>query len=670
FVKDGADFLRQAYDFKDIEADVTLEEWRYHPKTSHPYLHSTGTFDFSDYKSNKLEVKVPFKSGGLNSLIKSQLREKFELERLESINGKVINPIDKKTVALTSRKIYLISRFDYLETSNESIVHVESNAGNTRDKTVALPLNLKGKSHDQAQYVIQNSTGTELVGSTGLMFFLIADRTRTLNIDLNVAFDAIVEQHENVQWADYKICITTYQNGNAFDLKHREVLSNLSDNNEYPNQPFGDDYDIAFNQFTVPMAASYKDTVTLLAGESLALECLLKADMYTDNQAGVRVKNENITGGLTIEEDSFFDDSQTKAVLMKDAGDKLMQIITGKQNRFYSEFYESGTFAKLALTTGFWIRQFFDKNIELSLDDYLKTSDAVCATGYHIETRNGVEVLGVEDLKFYFQDATAIRLPYEVTDLEEEAAPEYCHSSLEFGYKKGGEYEEAMGLDEYNVKTGFTMPLKRPTTKFTKVSPTRADKYAQEFSRRKSVLTHPTTDTPYDKDNHLLDLKDGLGLALEERTWEDDFELLPTGVYSPETATNLRLTPSQIEQRHEWFYGCSLLKQQDEKIRYSNTGGNNNLVTKKVSETARGEKDDIVISTMRKARFEPKKVKFKHPVDFYVNEQLNGSTNVNGRLVPNVYFKVEYKYKGKLHTGYLLQLKPNNEGDWELLKAI
>ena len=41
----------------------------------------------------------------------------------------------------------------------------------------------------------------------------------------------------------------------------------------------------------------------------------------------------------------------------------------------------------------------------------------------------------------------------------------------------------------------------------------------------------------------ILDLKDGLGDAYLERIWSDDYEVLPTGVFSPETATNLRLTP-------------------------------------------------------------------------------------------------------------------------------
>jgi hypothetical protein len=36
-----------------------------------------------------------------------------------------------------------------------------------------------------------------------------------------------------------------------------------------------------------------------------------------------------------------------------------------------------------------------------------------------------------------------------------------------------------------------------------------------------------------------LDLKPGTNI-LEQRKWQDDLEKAPTGIFSPETATNLR----------------------------------------------------------------------------------------------------------------------------------
>jgi hypothetical protein len=675
FIKDGADFLKDAYDFKDIEANVELYEYRYHPKTSHPYLHSTGTFDFSEYSYStpKKEVKVPFKSGGLNALIEAQIKEDFDIERLESINGDAIDDVVKKTVALTSRKIFLVSQWEATEENNAANLSVESNAGNTRNSTTSLPLNLVSQSQEQAQNTVSVFGGDELNGSAGMMFFFNADRQRTFKISLETSFDAFVQQYEHVQWAFYQVCLTTYQNGESLDVKNRIVLTNLNDRTEYPDQPFGDSWSGSLGQWTVPMSANYNGEITLDAGDSIAVELYLKSDMETSNTAGVRVFAQNVTGSLQIEEDSFFKDSQTQAILFKDIGEKLMQIITGDKNRFYSDFYNNSEFNKTALTTGFWIRNFYEKPLEISLDSFINTSNVIHNTTYSIEVKNGVETLVLENLEYFFQNTVAIDLPNQVTNLEYKAANEMCYSSLLFGYEEGGEYDEAMGLDEYNVRSGFTLPITRVDDSYEKQSKARADKYAQEFARRKPKEIYPTTDTAYDEDLHLLDLKESIGEALQERTWEDDFEQAPKNVYSPETATNLRLLPSQIEQRHQWFYGSCLFKQQDKKVRYSNGSGNKEITTKKQNEVERNEKDSINVSSLSKPRFIPLWAEFEHPIDYYVNEQLNGKTNVNGRDVPNVYFKVQFiDNEGKKKQGFLFEQKKQKAdlGKFKLLIAV
>ena len=115
---------------------------------------------------------------------------------------------------------------------------------------------------------------------------------------------------------------------------------------------------------------------------------------------------------MTVTEDSIRPDSNSKFNFMHEVGDRLMQIITGQQNKFYSEFYgrtdlgydEDGEFSKTALALGFWIRKFDDEKIEVSLKDFLETSNSIHNTGYGIETINGQEQIVVEDLKYFFQN--------------------------------------------------------------------------------------------------------------------------------------------------------------------------------------------------------------------------------------------------------------------------
>ncbi|WP_428743240.1 hypothetical protein [Tenacibaculum sp.] len=675
FTKEAAIFLKLAYAYKDIEANVTLYEYRYHPKTEVPYLHSTGVFDFSEYKEDKYTVKIPFKSGGLNALIKSQLKEKFELERLEAINGNVINAVDKKTVALTSRRILLVSQLKTNENDALSqAFRMNFSDGNYRTGALSIPLEIIVNSDEKLYTQIKDGsfTTTPNTGTAAGVFYYNNDVSKDLQLNISVSFKLTNVYVDDISNGFFKVDLVRYENGATLDLSER--IDSLYSTNLVNAFPGGNPLE------GQTITGSYNDTITLASGESLGLQWYAGGNFGGFLQDGdIRLDFDETVAQIEITEDSYREDSQTEAVLYHEAGDKLMQIITGEQNRFYSEFYgrtelgyaSDGTFSRTGLSLGFWIRQFLDKNMEISFDDYINTSNAIHNTGYTIEIIDGVETLVVEDMKYFFQDAVAITLPNQVSNLEREAYKEFCDSSLEFGYDDNGEYEEAMGLDEYNIKTGFTTPLTRVDTKYSKISKAKAGSYPKEFARRKPKDGFPTTDTSYDKWLFLLDLKIGNGTALEERVWQDDFEIAPTGVYSPETATNLRLTPSQMEKRHEWFYGAGLTKHSDKKIRYSNTGGNNDLVTKKTGETARGEKDDILISTLEKPRFVNQKITFDYPVDFYVNEQVFGKTNVNGRDIPNYFFKVEFINElNKKETGYLMELKPNKEGKWVLLKSL
>lgn len=665
FTKDVAAFLRSAYSFKDIEANVTMEEWRIHPITEVVYLYSTNLFDFSEYSSDKLTVKIPFKTGGLNALIKAQLREKFELERLESINGEVIDELIKKDVALTSREIFLLSKLK----ENESILRVNSQSqftANGKKHRKSFPLEIISNSDiGNINEPIPTPPDAEAsVGATAQtsdLFYIDADIDH-LGVRLQIDFSFKISEDSffagDVDDKNLYVRLKRYNNGNSFDfVENIATPTSITDN--------------IFTHLGETFTYSGIITVDILAGESLSFVFEMEADY---GAPGAMVLDfEEIECSIKIEEDSIIEDTQTKAVVFKDIGEKQLQIITGKKNRYYSDFYTNGEFKLTAATLGFWIRQFYDKKIEWSIDGFLKTSNAIHNTGYTIEIINDVETLVHEDMKYFFQEQTVIKIPNQVSDLKRETAKEFYHSSLEFGYKKpSGDrlYEEAMGLDEYNTKNGFVNNITRVDKKYSKVSDARADGYGKEFARRKPQLNFPEEDTRYDKDIHLLDCKDGLGNALEERIWSDDFEEAPKNVYSPDTATNLRLTPWNCSERHQWFFGSGLIKHQEEKVRFSNGGGNTELVTKKTSEVERAENGDIIVSDLKKPRFVNQWITFKHEVDYFLNEQIYGKTEVNGRMIPNYFFKVEFiNESGVKEQGYLFEVKPNKEGFWKILKS-
>jgi len=650
FSQDGADFLRVQYEVYDIEARVILEEYRIYPNQDGFYLHSSGTFDFSGYSSDKNYVKIPFKSGGLNSEIKAQLSEKFELERTESLNGTELSEFTTKIVALTSRQILLVSQFETPEN------YEDLDFNNTVPYRTPF-LNVLSNSDDNnirpvVQEIVPYTAGSPdvLNFEEGNYFYGESDVSKTVNVTGNLDFK--IRSGATVAASVY-IYVTDNNNNVSQEIV---IYQSGFVNNQ---------------QFVIDI----NETINLVEDDNMALVIV----GYSSQTQSNSIKYNKST--LTVTEDSIRPDSNSKFNFMHEVGDRLMQIITGQQNKFYSEFYgrtdlgydEDGEFSKTALALGFWIRKFDDEKIEVSLKDFLETSNSIHNTGYGIETINGQEQIVVEDLKYFFQNEVGIVLTEQVSNVRRKAVSDMYYANMSYGYKKPKDdrmYEEAMGLDEYNTNTSYTNPITRVDKKYDKVCKYRADAYGKEFARRKPKLNFPEQDTRYDKDIFILDLKDGLGDAYLERIWSDDYEVLPTGVFSPETATNLRLTPYRNSQRHEWFYGSGLVKFPEKFVRFANSLGNSELVTKKVGEVAKAENGNNQINTLQYPKFSNQWIEFEYPVDYFVNEMIYGTTEINGRQVPNYYCKLEFINEfGQKEYGYLFTLKPNGNGNWKVLKA-
>ena len=195
--------------------------------------------------------------------------------------------------------------------------------------------------------------------------------------------------------------------------------------------------------------------------------------------------------------------------------------------------------------------------------------------------------------------------------------------------------------------------------------------YGCEFARRKPKERYPNQDTKYDTDNFMFDLKRGFSSEIFlQRKWEDDFETEPTGVYSPETATNLRLSPINCLIRNSWYLNSGLVKYPSEFLRFGSSNGNSNLTTKLIGQNEYTENQDVQNSELSRPFFEAEIVEFEHVVDFEINQKLMGTTTIMGKEIVNVYGRIEFTNEnGQQEKGYLLSVKPNNKGNWKLLKA-
>jgi len=129
---------------------------------------------------------------------------------------------------------------------------------------------------------------------------------------------------------------------------------------------------------------------------------------------------------------------------------------------------------------------------------------------------------------------------------------------------------------------------------------------------------------------------------LLQRKWQDDFSEIPTGIFSPETAGNLRFSPLNNLLRHGWMLAAGLLKYPEDYIRYGSSTANSALKTKLKGKNAYSENGNIINSELTKARFIPEWVEFEHEVNFDVSKKLEGTTLIGGKEVPNFYGLVEF----------------------------
>jgi hypothetical protein len=702
FFGDAAEFIRNVKYVEDIRGQIRLTKYERNPQTDVWERIYWGYLDLSTFIGTKSSVKVKFNSGGLEQAIKNRESEDFEIDRLTTVNGFPLDPLRTIDVALDGRRIFLKSLWKQSTTDNYVNVTVTSDAGNERSQSAGFPMNLDSRSHEEAQTVLPISNGSVNDGTTGMMLLANVQRDKLIKIKgKNIKFKPRLvgnplEWQVNFNWTRVRVSITTYKNGLNYEVKHRNTLWMVYGDNDESMNEFYNTNDVmqALNDFELD--------IELNQGESIALEVLLQSDLNFGNNRRTSYMIYDVEGEIAIEEDSVFEPSKSKAVLYHEYLERLVSICTDKTNAFRSNFFgrtnigypSNGKGALTGVLHGFWVRGFEKdttntddrfKPITTSLRDAIDNAIVLHNVSMGIESVNNIEKVVVEDIRYFFRDDITIRLPLQAKNVERTPYTKMYFDAVEFGSSKGGDYEEANGLDEPNTRSRFTTVYGTTKNTYSKVSSYRFDSYGLEFARRKPKLSFPTTDTNYDTDVFCLDLKQStLPNVYQTRKYADDFSEIPTGVFAPETAFNLRYSPLNIALRHSNVFSGCLKKYPAEKLRYSSSENNNNLYTKLRTDSGYqndpfatvgngfgyAENSDVPNNELKRGFIYPEQIKFEHKCDFDVLKLLDGFTVINGKRVPNFYGKVEFTNEfGQLEYGWILSVKPNGKGEFIILKS-
>jgi hypothetical protein len=366
------------------------------------------------------------------------------------------------------------------------------------------------------------------------------------------------------------------------------------------------------------------------------------------NMSSERLKTEIVYNSmsLTIVTSSTVPNSVHPVLLPHELFTNLIQQINGGE--FYSEFFgredlgydEDGEGAYLAITKGELLRgiPLDEVQIATSMREAFSSYSSVFCLGAII-TNSRIQVEQLDDL---FNMNISANLG-EVAELSINPAKDFLFNSIKCGYPKN-EYEEENGRDEFNTTYQYTNSLQAVKKELDLVSKYYGDGYGIEFARRESIITTGTKDTKYDDKIFFIDLiKDGDDLI----TRRQEGILHVEGIFSPETAINLRIAAGQNMLRQRKFINIPLDKK--EKVYYFQSKDKNaslNLLTE-LGETVDGQD----LQTGSAFYFKPEERQFKCPITI---ETLFA-------ILANPLGIVHYTYEGEKFFDFLFEVNAETD---------
>lgn len=635
FYKDAYFYIKSNYDLRGIKMNVRLEKEERNELTDIWEISYTGHLDGSTYKADKNYIRIKFNESQFFKNIESSIKTKYELERLDTLKNTPLLPLVYSNLSLEGRDIFRGSLL-----RNDKAYFMYKTSSPYVIDFFSFPFELIYKSDENVfrpSIAVNETTGqidnfTAFSGASGLTIgqciYITADNTREINVKIK---------------GDFKF---QYFGGGSRDLRFvlYRVLYNEETNEFVSGSQIVNDLvpEFTLTNATGQVTKSIDFDITF---NKRLTECFFVAGVWAGNSYPLRIDYQNCS--VTLEETQFSETTNCKTVRVFDAMDRILQIITGKQC-FQSDLLNN-EWRDLLLTNGFKIRQFTDKNITTSLEEILEGLMAIDDVGLFIQNNT----VRLEKKSRAFVNEVGIDLG-EVNDIKREIIEKLHYSTIEIGTNFDGKYEEVNGLDEFNIKSTYTTSIDVVDNSLKAVSKIRYDAYGITLEQQYPFQDFPKRDTAFQKENFFIDAKK-IGDIYSVRHWEDDFDTEPTGIFSPGTAFNLRLSPFNSLLRKSKTISVGLQKYPTELLKYSSTEGNSQLVT------VYPERAVVQNNVLLSPYFLPEQITFERKITMTEFQTIVNNPYKLIKFV-NEYGEVEY--------GFIYpSVKPNKEGKFTLIKA-
>ena len=334
--------------------------------------------------------------------------------------------------------------------------------------------------------------------------------------------------------------------------------------------------------------------------------------------------------GYTITQDTTFEDTPAKGMLIYEAVLRCLQKLTGRNDPLISTllgrtdsevrtYAEDGAFSLVMYTSGMYVRQFPESSYPLKATfyDLIKAINAERNIGVGVIVEAGVSYIVVEDIEYFWDNSKVAFSITDPKDLEETTALDYIFNALKFGPEK---YEKedngTLGAPHTprSYTTGLGAVVKNPY-EFTQPAVTSSP--VIELVRRDPYKPQDVKDNRYDTAMVLLALKrSGGGYAPEKGS---DFTSI-SNLTNSDTYFNMSFTPRRALARHMNWIKAGGIQAHDQgevvMFRFQSGEGNVMVESTKPGDPVGGyiENENVGYDEGDAPLFIANRITFKHPL--------------------------------------------------------
>lgn len=298
--------------------------------------------------------------------------------------------------------------------------------------------------------------------------------------------------------------------------------------------------------------------------------------------------------------DTVFPETQCEGVMAHEFFEKIVQYYTDSQVAFKSDFFgrtdlgydEDGIGSLLFFTNGGKIRG-LERLLFANWKDAFKSVESIFCLGWGFEEINGQQIVRLEPKSYFYNNSIVSVDLGNVSGLRKQVIREEYYQNVMIGYPKIEDINQINGVDEFNSKRTFNSPVEQSKGTLDLVSKYRASGFEIERQRRLSVKTD---ESRLDDENFIIVVKRSGGSFVVEQG--DVFESI-TGVFDPDTAYNVRISPARMIDNWKEILAASCVKKINPSWKFSSGTNNYEMTSKLLNEEAISERGDVVLGTIK-----------------------------------------------------------------------